>query len=301
VITINLTNLARQGNIGFNSKIFRVVAFNDKYFYPSHEHKSIEINYITRGSCIMQFDNDVVKFSENNYMVIFPGVKHHFFVDNSRGVKLVQLEFEISNLNPRLFQEFPDKELSFVYNLLTNSSRYIKMPRNDLIKDCIKRIIHEESLQSMYSNDLIELYYKELIFILSREINLTLDLKGATANIQLKNILGAINENIYNPDLSVKEIARYCGFSDRYLRKLFDEHLKMVPVTYINNLRINKAKEELISSSSDSIKEIGYKVGYSSPQYFSKIFKKITGFTPVQFKDHYFRNEQSFADPGSKY
>lgn len=290
--SINLAKLTQQGNIGFNSKIFRVVAFKDKYNFPSHEHESIEINYITRGSCIMQFDKDIVEFNENNCMVIFPHVMHHFFVNHSRGVKIVQLEFNISNLGPNLFQAYADNELSFVYNLLTNSSRYIKIPRNDAIKDCIKRIIQEENRQTDYSTDLVDLYYKELLYILSREINHTLNLKNVTGNKQLKEVLVAINENIFNEDLSMDRIARYCGFSDRYLRKLFATHLRMTPVGYINNLRINKAKEELTSNSTETIKEIGYRVGYSSPQYFSKIFKKITGFTPVQFKNYYFRNEQ---------
>lgn len=48
-------------------------------------------------------------------------------------------------------------------------------------------------------------------------------------------------------------------------------------------LRIKKAKE-LLKNDSMSIKEVGYSVGYSDPNYFSKVFKKYEGISPTEYK-----------------
>lgn len=51
----------------------------------------------------------------------------------------------------------------------------------------------------------------------------------------------------------------------------------------MTNLRVTKAKE-LLEDETVSIKEVCYKVGYSDPNYFSKIFKKATGMTPTEYR-----------------
>ena len=56
-------------------------------------------------------------------------------------------------------------------------------------------------------------------------------------------------------------------------------------IEYLTSLRINKAKQ-LISGTDMSMKEICTEVGYSDPNYFSRIFKKNVGVTPTEYKEN---------------
>ena len=57
----------------------------------------------------------------------------------------------------------------------------------------------------------------------------------------------------------------------------------MTPMQYITFLRITRAKE-LLRSTDYSIQEISSMVGYENPLYFSRIFKKQTGYSPSEYR-----------------
>ena len=92
-----------------------------------------------------------------------------------------------------------------------------------------------------------------------------------------------IQEN-YHKDLSLDEVSRQMDLSPYYFSKLFKDEAGCNFVEYVTNLRIRKAKELLVGNDK-SMKEICGAVGYSDPNYFSRIFKKNTGMTPTEFRE----------------
>ncbi|MCR5508430.1 MAG: response regulator [Lachnospiraceae bacterium] len=91
-------------------------------------------------------------------------------------------------------------------------------------------------------------------------------------------------EQRYNKDISLDEVSREVDISPYYFSKLFKEETGSNFIEYLTSLRINKAKQ-LISGSDMSMKEICTAVGYSDPNYFSRIFKKNVGVTPTEYKE----------------
>ncbi len=71
--------------------------------------------------------------------------------------------------------------------------------------------------------------------------------------------------------------------SYQYISSLFSSHEGVTLETYIINQKIEKVKE-LIIYNELSLTEISYRLGYSSVQHLSSQFKRITGFTPSEFK-----------------
>ncbi len=88
----------------------------------------------------------------------------------------------------------------------------------------------------------------------------------------------------YNKDISLDEVSKEVDISPYYFSKLFKEETGENFIEYLTGLRINKAKQ-LITGSDMSMKEICTEVGYSDPNYFSRIFKKNVGVTPTEYKD----------------
>jgi AraC-like DNA-binding protein len=84
-------------------------------------------------------------------------------------------------------------------------------------------------------------------------------------------------------DISPQEIAGQLQISYSRFRKLFKEYTGLAPVQYLIQLKLEKAKEELISGHK-SVKEISYELNFESSHYFSRLFKEKTGLTPLAFR-----------------
>ena len=87
----------------------------------------------------------------------------------------------------------------------------------------------------------------------------------------------------YQKDISLDDVSREVDISPYYFSKLFKEATGENFIDYLTNMRIDKAKE-LLDNTDLSMKEICVEVGYSNPNYFSRIFKKIVGVTPTEYK-----------------
>jgi len=87
--------------------------------------------------------------------------------------------------------------------------------------------------------------------------------------------------NYYMP-ICNDQLAEMTGFSTVYFRQLFHKTYGISPIMYLQNIRLQKAKE-LLKSDYDSISEIAHSLGYSSIYDFSRAFKKQTGMSPSQY------------------
>lgn len=94
-------------------------------------------------------------------------------------------------------------------------------------------------------------------------------------------LIRLLNENI-DKRLSVKEIAELCNMSAVGVQKTFSKFAGIGVMEYFNRLKIAKAKEYL--SEGCSVKETSLKLGFYDPNYFSTVFKRITGSTPESMK-----------------
>ena len=92
-------------------------------------------------------------------------------------------------------------------------------------------------------------------------------------------------EHHYDEKISLDDVAQKLNLSKHYLCSAFKKVTGENMSLYINKLRIEKAKSLLLESGG-SIKEIFEEVGYSNQQYFSKVFKKITGITVMEYKEN---------------
>ena len=84
-------------------------------------------------------------------------------------------------------------------------------------------------------------------------------------------------------DLSMEEIARICGVSEGYFRRLFKEYSGYNPMDFRQKHRIEKAKQLLLLDNL-SVGEIARELHFSDIYHFSKSFKKIVGVSPSEYQ-----------------
>ncbi len=87
----------------------------------------------------------------------------------------------------------------------------------------------------------------------------------------------------FEQPLTLEDIARQAYLSVSRLSHLFKEQLGISVVDYLTNIRINQAKERLITSDS-TCSQICFEVGYNNQSYFTRVFKQVVGMTPRQFR-----------------
>jgi two-component system response regulator YesN len=90
-----------------------------------------------------------------------------------------------------------------------------------------------------------------------------------------------VREN-YDKQMSLESTAYSLGISPNRLSRLFSEEMATGFSDYLIEFRIEKAKELLMVPGA-SIKHVSISCGYPDPNYFSRLFKKVTGLTPTSF------------------
>lgn len=88
----------------------------------------------------------------------------------------------------------------------------------------------------------------------------------------------------YMEQLSVLSLADMVNLTPAYLCVLFKQKTSMTVNEYITNVRMDHAKD-LLSGTQKHLYEICYEVGYLSPAYFTRLFKKYTGHTPKEWRE----------------
>lgn len=95
-----------------------------------------------------------------------------------------------------------------------------------------------------------------------------------------------INNNCMDPQLSINSMAEKLSISPWYFSRIFNEVTGSRFPDYINNLKLNKAKELLTEDMNSDINDISKKVGYNSSTYFTTLFKKKFGVSPSKFRNN---------------
>ncbi|WP_077533336.1 response regulator [Massiliimalia massiliensis] len=127
--------------------------------------------------------------------------------------------------------------------------------------------------------------HNELFVLVERTIYDFVDLmnSGHSANTKsvIQNALIYIEEN-YAQHLTLAKVAQHVYLSNSRFSTLFAEEMKEPFSKYLTNKRIEKAKE-LMKNPYAKIYEISYAVGFQDARYFSAVFKRSTGLTPMEY------------------
>lgn len=90
----------------------------------------------------------------------------------------------------------------------------------------------------------------------------------------------------YNQSLTLEMVSGEIGFNATYFSGMFKKETGMNFSDYLKKIRIDNAKNMLLNTE-QTVEDISYAVGYSDIKYFSRLFKKLTGVTPTEFRKLY--------------
>ncbi|MCL2034757.1 MAG: response regulator [Oscillospiraceae bacterium] len=111
----------------------------------------------------------------------------------------------------------------------------------------------------------------------------TLDEKRYKGKRNIVQIALRYMEEHYSADISLSDVADIAFVTPNYLSRIFKEEMNMNFIDYLNLLRLEKAKQLLLHTNLKTY-EIAEKVGYKDYKYFSAMLKKLTGFSPREYR-----------------
>lgn len=198
--------------------------------------------------------------------------------------RLSQLKMEMDNaLIKNDGKSLPRLSKIYVFRHIITAEKYQKD-----VFEYTERALDELHKNNIDSHVLLSLYLYHILAIaahltvvqLMSEYELKLE---DNVPSKLKKAIIFIKNNL-TERITINDICGYCNISPQHLIRIFKMELKTTPTQYINMLRISRAKDLIRRAPIISIKEIAYETGFDNPHYFSRLFTKLSGQTPSEFK-----------------
>lgn len=166
-------------------------------------------------------------------------------------------------------------------------------PHSDL-QDLFQEIILELQLHKFGFEAIVNASFHKMLALISRYQNESIS--PPQRDSLLDSLIIRLNQE-YQEAWTVEEMARHCNLSEGYFAHYFKENMESSPMQYLTELRLSKAREFLMGSDM-SVTNIAAAIGYNDSLYFSRVFKKHTGYAPTVYREeqHYLSTEQPRLD-----
>lgn len=272
---------------GLSVNTVGVEIFNPGEKYPSKNHKDgyyfdplkgrklyeYQLCYIPEGSGFFESAScPRCRINGGVMFLLFPNEWHTYFPDIKIGWKQYWIGFSGVNIDVRVLHGFLKKE-SPIFNVGLNNE--IINLYQQAINVAIEESAYFQLMLAGITNHLLGLMYcldKNRLF------------KKENVWIEKINCAKAIMQECLEESLSIHIIAEKVGMSYSMFRKCFKKYSNISPSQYLQNIRLQRAKE-LLRMTDIPVKEISYRLHFETPDYFSAQFKKKIGVSPSKFRE----------------
>lgn len=238
-----------------------------------HYHNFYEIYYQLEGYT-KHFLGDKIFVSKKDTLVFIPPYAHHS-TDSESCDKCNRILIQFKN-------NYLPEELKPLIKILSDA-KFIYIPPNaaQKIEEIAFKLKKEYEKKEEYSDYIIKFCLAEFIAMLCR---LKRDIPPSQANSSdvIYKISSYVRKN-YNSDLSLEFLSKKFFINKDYLSKKFRNVAGIGINEFITYVRIKNA-EELLRNTLLSITEIANAVGYKDSNYFSSVFKKTNGISPLKYR-----------------
>jgi len=256
-----------------------------------YEHYDFwQLFYIKQGSCqytLSDGTEHTVSAGQAFFRLPYRDTLVVYNEETQNNVYIISFECSsraMDNFSPEPFQLFGEEEVTLT-ELIEAGTRIFEPvhPKHkkrglQLKKDASSAVINyvscslERLLNMLYCRRNQVKYYLDE----SEKINRRIHINQLTGDV-----IRYLEENI-NRNPSIEEISAKFGLNPNTLMKLFKQETTESIVNYLTKLKVKEAMR-LIAESSKNFTEISEELGFSSVGYFSRVFKKISGYTPTEF------------------
>lgn len=260
---------------------------DQKLFSLPHWHEYMELIYVVRESVLVSINGEEYTLQEGD--IAFLGGHTVHSTDKKEGMDSVAfvLYFApslISTVNTSVL------ETKYIKSFLgAFGSKYnFKIIRNEQKKIDLSSVLAGMYHEYKNGKSAYDLFIKgsiyQMIALLIREKCVSVPAEDDKQEhvAQVEKSLKYIEEN-YSRDITLQRLAEECNMSYHYFSKIFKKVTGKNYKEYIDYVRVTEA-EKLLLTNRYSVSEVSYKVGISDPSCFYRLYKRVRGCSPTEFK-----------------
>ncbi len=261
---------------------FSLEEFTDNNMSRSHAHNTFELYFLIEGNRRLLLKNNFYQIKKGDILLIAPGVMHKTLNEAPPEYTRLVINFPPSLLENAISKlKLAEKIGSKDAIIVTNPNVY-NSTANDI--SLFEKIIREKGADSADFEFLTTAFIYRLLYVLVSGENVLPDTKISEKNSdRISMILDYINRN-YTRQITLTELSSKFFLSEFYLCRSFKKATGRTVVEYINYLRLEKAKLELVESDKP-IGEIAKMCGFKSAAHFNHIFKEYEIYPPSRYRN----------------
>ena len=249
----------------------------------THFHTTIEFVVIIKGRQQYIVEGKHYMLYGNEMFVTYPYEQHGNGEDAQDRCEFIWFQIDMSSSQNFLGQTSPRSE--YVFHQIRNyHNRTQKVNSNDI--PLLQKAFTLLGTSDISQQTLGYNYFMQ--FILKNICISNQETKKEVYSEDIEMAVSYIHKNLF-ADMDIEVIASQCGLSVSRFKSKFKEQIGVTPHSYINALKIDTAKV-FLKDESKTITEIAYVLNFSSSNHFASIFKKYTGCTPSEFRNHQYSN-----------
>lgn len=250
-----------------------------------HSHPQYEVYYFHNGRCELLIGDRIIPLEPGDLIIMNGMTQHCPKVDRS-----VEYTRTMFSFDPHLVQLLGPEMLA------CNPLRPFEKLRNHHIRlDADTKAECESILQRInrfyYSNDVVHHYrllsaFYDLLLLICEQCGPELEARSSPLSDKENYVQKTIAyiEESYMEDIELGSMAAALHMNRFHLMKVFREVTGLTVFEYVYRRRVNQAKILFYQSDRHSVTEVGYKVGFKHLSHFSRVFKKLVGVTPDQYR-----------------
>ncbi len=237
-----------------------------------HAHQCTELFYVVGGQGGFQIENDLVQVKPHDLVVVNANVQHTETSWNAAPLEYIVLGVEDLELS------LPEKEDDryFILNFKN---------LGDSILTCMKIMLKEVEQQLPGSDSVCQNLLQVMIIQLMRRANLSPEKTVQATRRECATAKWYIDAH-FKEKITLDLLAQVAGVNKYYLAHSFKEEYGVSPIQYLVDRRIEESRY-LIRSTDLPIGRIVQMLGFSSPSYFSQMFRRAEGVSPTAFRESY--------------
>ena len=242
-------------------------ACNGNYAVRRASYDSFLLLYVVRGRGYCYIGQQRIELRSGALVILDCYQPHRYGTDS---------EWEI------IWIHFDGRLARDYFEAIVQTKRQIIMPKNVYhAARGLERIYNMFHVEKRISEVLVS---KNITSVLSEFLMYEQPREGNVEHsVRIEEVLSFINENIDQP-LTLESLAQQASLSPFYFSRVFKKETGYTLREYLINTRINAARFYLRTSEL-SLKEITYRCGYGSDSTFCTTFKRITGMTPLEYRN----------------
>ncbi len=236
-----------------------------------HTHHFAELFYIINGNCSFKVEDKTFTVKRDDLIIINPNVTH-----TELGLAGKSLEYIVLGISGL---QFKDENLEHYYDYSLNNLR----DNREELFPYLKLLLDEAQGKQEYHETICQHLLESMILTLVRNTKNTVSatpVKKITKECRF--IEQYINEH-FTEDITLQTLSDLTYLNKYYLVHSFKEYKGISPINYLIERRITESKH-LLENTNYSVAKIANTTGFSSQSYFSQIFKKETGMSPIQYR-----------------